>query len=132
MAISNRFLNTAVLLLAFIYPGSAGAQDTTLRPLAEYLQLPDNRKEQAYPFVRCTGLFRGIFRYGGATFSDEVTASTQEGNEAMMLVAFRYRLSKGSGQAPEKLVAQMGKEIEAIEVLYANRMQSNYNRTGEA
>ena len=130
--VTHRYISAAGPLFGILNVGYANGQEATLRPLTEYLQRPDNRTENGYPFVRCADLFRGIFRYGGATFSDELAASTQAGNEVMMLVAFAHRLSKSPDQPPEKLIEQIGKEIEEIEILYADPMQSNYVRTGEA
>lgn len=108
------------------------AQDTELRPLAEYLQLPKDRKEEAYPFIRCVGLFRGIFRYGGASFSEEEANQTQSANAAMTLVAYKYRTNKHPSISGEDVVAQIGFEIENIELAYSNRMHQNFARTGEA
>lgn len=108
------------------------AQDSEIRPLTEYLQLPQDRKEEAYPFIRCVGLFRGIFRYGGASFSEEEAYRTQTASAAMTLVAFGYRTNKHPSISGEDVASQIGFEIENIELAYSNRMEQNFARTGEA
>jgi hypothetical protein len=120
------------LVIVLIIPTAIIAQDTSFRSLSDYMQLPDDRRDAAYPFIRCTGLFRGLFRYGGASFSDEVMQRTQLGNDAMMYVAFTLRKEKHPEWKDEDIAKQMGSEIENIEFIYAERMEKNYSLTGEA
>jgi len=111
-------------------PLTSSAQE--LRPLSEYLSLPADRQDQAYPYLRCIGLFQGFYRYGGANLSDEDVTRTQLANEAMGLIALLFRQQKNPNFNLEKISAQLGKEIEDITHVYHQRMTLNYNMTGEA
>ena len=121
-----------LILSAFLatIPIASGAQE--LRPLSEYQNLPEYRQDQAYPYVRCIGLFQGFFRYGGANVSDDDTARAQMGNEAMGLIAVLFRQQKHPDFGLEIISAQLGKEIEEVTQVYFNRMTQNYYLTGEA
>jgi hypothetical protein len=100
--------------------------------LSEYLLLPEDRRDKAYPFVRCIGLFQGVYRYGGANFSEEDAVRTQLGNEAMGLIALILRQEKHTEIGPDDLATQIGKEVEDLSVMYFERMTNNYTLTGEA
>lgn len=128
-------MNKKLLLtttICCVFSLQAIAQSSELRPLAEYLQLPRDRKEEAYPFIRCVGLFRGVFRYGGSNFSEEEVSQTKATNAAMALVAYRYRTNKNPTISENDVVSQIGFEIENIEREYSNRMDRNFTLTGEA
>lgn len=73
-----------------------------------------------------------MFRYGGANFSDEQTHRTQVGNESMGLLALLIRQQKHPEIDVDDLATQIGVEIEAISVVYNERMTRNFSLTGEA
>ena len=108
------------------------AQAESLKPISEYLHLPEDRRDKAYPFVRCIGLFQAVFRYGGANFSDEDALKTEMGNQAMGLIALMLRLDRYADVSPDDLAEQIGKEVEDTTVVYHDRMATNYTLTGEA
>ena len=117
------------IILASI-PLTSSAQE--LRPLSEYLSLPADRQDQAYPYLRCIGLFQGFYRYGGANLSDDDATRTQLANEAMGLIALLFRQQKHPNFSLDNISAQLGKEIEDVTQVYHQRMTQNYNMTGEA
>lgn len=121
-----------VACASILMQSMAFAQDASLRPISEYMKLPQESRDNAYPFLRCIGLFRGVFAYGGASFSDELADQTQKGNEAMTLVAFKFRGQKHPDVSPDDLVPQMTKEIDELTNMYAERFSRNYTLTGEA
>lgn len=122
------FQSSAVALL--MLPTGAVAQD--LRPISEYLLLPEDRKESTYPILRCMGLFRGMFYYGGMNFSEQETLRTQLSIESMGLNALFLRQEKHPEMNLNQLATQIGKEVEDMTVIYSERMKSNFSSTGEA
>lgn len=121
-----------VAALALIMPTGVAAQVPDLSPISEYLKLPADSRDEAYPLLRCIGLFQGAFRYGGASFSEEQTLRAQLANESMGLVALMTRQGKHPEIEVAYLATQIGKEIKAITVVYEERMTANYTLTGEA
>lgn len=122
------FQSSTVALL--LVPTGGCAQD--LRPISEYLSLPEARREAAYPILRCMGLFRGTFYYGGVNFSEEDTRRTQQSIESMGLIALLLRQEKHPEIDLAELASQIGKEVEGMSVIYSDRMKKNFSLTGEA
>lgn len=121
-----------VLVTLLLLPTVSAAQAPDLRSISEYLLLPEDRRDKAYPFVRCIGLFQGVYRYGGVNFSEEDAVRTQLGNEAMGLIALILSQEKHAEIGPDDLATQIGKEVEDLSAMYFERMTNNYNLTGEA
>lgn len=113
-------------------PISAGAQGDDLRPISEYLTLPEDRKDAAYPILRCVGLFVGVYRYGGSKFSDEENQRSKEASVAMSYVALLIRQRKHPETPVDALASQIGVETEALSTMYKERFEKNYSMTGEA
>ena len=124
------FQAAAVALM--LVPSVGLAQAPDLRPISEYLQLPEERRDAAYPFLRCIGLFQGLFRYGSANFTEEQALRTQISNEAMGLVAFTLRQDRHPDFSVDVLASQIGTEVEDLTTVYFERMSKNYSLTGEA
>lgn len=127
----KKLFQTALVTLLLL-PTVSVAQAPDIRSISEYLLLPEDRRDKAYPFVRCIGLFQGVFRYGGANFTETDAVRTQLGNEAMGLIALILRLEKHAEIGSDDLATQIGKEVEDLSVMYFERITNNYNLTGEA
>lgn len=122
----------SALIALTLAPAAVVAQAPELRPISEYLLLPADRRDSAYPILRCIGLFQGMFRYGGANFSEEDALRTQLSNEAMGLVALLLRQEKYPEADINELAGQIGMEIDSLSAVYSERMKSNFSLTGEA
>lgn len=122
-------LQTAAVALLMV-PTGAVAQD--IRPILEYLLLPEGRREAAYPILRCMGLFRGMFYYGGVNFSEEETLRTQLSIKSMGLNALFLRQEKHPEMDLNELATQIGSEVEDMSVIYSERMKRNFSLSGEA
>ncbi len=122
------FQSSAFALM--LLPSGGFAQE--LKPISEYLSLPEVRREPAYHILRCMGLFRGMFYYGGVNFSEEVTLRNQLSIDSMGLLALLLRQDKYPEIVLNELASQIGKEVEEISVIYSERMKKNYSLTGEA
>lgn len=120
------------LAIVTLMPSMGFSQAPGLRTISEYLTLPEENRDTAYPFLRCIGLFQGVYRYGGANFTEEEALRTSFSVEAMGFVSLALRQQRHPENDLDQLATQIGLEIEDMTMMYTDRLRTNYNLTGEA
>ena len=97
----------------------------------QYLDLPADRRNPAYPFIRCAGLHSGLLAYGGANFLPENVRQAENTVSLLVKVAVlvRVRLEGGTVEAVSQDVMS---SVSIVSDLYAQRARNNYARIGEA
>ncbi|WP_282118340.1 hypothetical protein [Ruegeria atlantica] len=123
-------------IVACFMSGAVYAQSSMI-PLSDYFDRPEDRIDLSYPLVRCAGLFMGYNNYGGQTFGDEVSGQFTLNATKFLTAAAVLRRNKAMEVGNE--VFELGVYAEealvnarAISELYADRMRLNYAKFGEA
>src|ERR1044071_4440742 len=117
----SRAAVAAALAMGAVLSAAIDARaQSDLIPLQQYLDLPADRRNPAYPFIRCAGLHSGLLAYGGANFLPENVRQAENTVSLLVKVAVlvRVRLEGGTVEAVSQDVTS---SVSIVSDLYAQR-----------